>query len=73
MNYILIGLLLGIGWHLATLIYDIATDLLFARLHDATWYQIAAGKRPRDIKSQQGDNNTVKNQIGFHYTQEQES
>lgn len=70
MTYIIIGLLLSIGWHLAKLVYEAVHELLFCRLHDAKWYRIVAGKEPEVVES---DNvNTVKNQIGFKYTEKTE-
>lgn len=64
MNYIVIGFLIGIGWHVVQLIYDVVYELLFCRLHKARWYNIAAGKRPIDIDA--ADNKkSVKNRIGF--------
>ena len=71
MNYILMGILLSIGWHVVKLIYEVAAELLFERLHKAKWYAIAAGKKPKEIKP--GDVKAVKNQIGFHYTEKVES
>lgn len=65
MNYIIMGLLLSIGWHIAKLIYEVAAELLFNRLHRARWYQIAAGKIPKTIEAQPGDAKAVKNHIGF--------
>lgn len=65
MNYIFVGLCLSIGWHVVKLVYEVAAELLFTRLHNATWYQIAAGKKPRDMKEHPGDIKAVKNQIGF--------
>lgn len=65
MNYIVMGLLLSIGWHVAKLIYGVATELLFNRLHKAKWYLIAAGEIPKTIEDQPGDAKPVKNHIGF--------
>ncbi len=66
MEYIIIGILLSIGWHLAKVFFEVATDLLFARLHDAKWYRILAGKeRPKKIDSKPGDIHAVKRTIGF--------
>ncbi len=72
MNYILMGLLFAIGWYLVRAIYDVATELLFSRLHNTKWYQIAAGKRPKKTKSYPGDAKAVKNQIGFVYIEKTE-
>ena len=66
MKYILIGLLLSIGWHIATLIYDMAYELLFSRLHNTKWYLVAAGKKPKEVEDKPGDAKTVKNKIGFY-------
>lgn len=65
MEYIIMGLCLSIGWHVIKLIYEVAAELLFTRLHNATWYQIVAGKIPVTTKEQPGDIKAVKNQIGF--------
>lgn len=65
MNYILIGVLVAIGWHLVKLIYEVVVELLFSRLHRADWYLIAVGKKPKEIKERPGDAKTVKNKIGF--------
>ena len=71
MNYIIIGLLLSIGWHLASVIYEVAVELLFCRLRNARWYQIAAGKRPKTIQEQPGDIQAVKSKIGFSYIEKE--
>lgn len=64
MNYIVIGFLIGIGWHVVKLIYSVVEELLFCRLHKTNWYAIAAGNRPIDIDA--ADNKkSVKNRIGF--------
>lgn len=66
MEYIVIGILLSIGWHLAKLAYEVTTDLLFARLHDARWYRELAGKeKPKKNDSKPGDIHAVKRTIGF--------
>lgn len=66
MKYIVIGLLLSIGWHIAKVVYEMAVELLFSRLHDAKWYRIIAGKESR-TSNKSNDPKTVKNQIGFCY------
>ena len=73
MNYIIVGLLLSIGWHVAKVIFKMVEELLFARLHKADWYLVAAGEKHATIGEQPGDIKMVKNQIGFHYTQEEKS
>ena len=65
MEYILMGLCLSIGWHIIKLVYGIIAELLFTRLHNAEWYQIAAGNKPMVMEEQPGDIKAVKNQIGF--------
>lgn len=65
MNYILIGILVSIGWHVVKLVYEAVEELIFARLHKADWYLIAAGKKPKEIKDKPGEAKTVRNQIGF--------
>ena len=65
MNYILIGILLAIGWFLVKIVYDVARELLFERLHSAKWYLVAAGIRPKEVKERPGDAKAVKNHIGF--------
>lgn len=65
MNYILIGILLSIGWHLVKLVYEAVEELLFERLHRAKWYLIAAGRKPKEIEPKPGDAKVVKNHIGF--------
>jgi hypothetical protein len=64
MEYLIIGLLLGIGWHVAKLLFSVIEELLFTRLHKAKWYQIVAGKRPRKAEATM-DVKTIKNKIGF--------
>lgn len=67
MEYIIIGALLAIGWKTVSLIYGVAEELLFSRLHNAKWYQIAAGKKPRKVEAEKpGDIKAVKNKIGFY-------
>jgi hypothetical protein len=67
MKYIIIGLLLSIGWHVVKLLYSVAEELIFCRLHDTDWYCVVAGKKTKNNDSK---SNVVKNQIGFHYTEE---
>lgn len=65
MNYVLAGILLMIGWHIVKLIYEVASELLFCKLHKTKWYLVAAGKEPKTIESKPGDAKEVKNHIGF--------
>lgn len=65
MKYIITGLLLSIGWHFVKLVYEVVSELLFSRLHEAKWYLIAAGKEPAVIEDKPGDIKEVKNRIGF--------
>lgn len=73
MKYIVVGLLLSIGWHIVGLIFGVVEELLFSRLHSAKWYQIAAGKKVKKTKNKPGDIKEIKNQIGFCYTEKIES
>ena len=64
MNYIIMGLLFGIGWYLVGLIIQIIEIPIMSRLQKAKWYQVAAGTRLRN------SNNTMEvgritNKIGF--------
>lgn len=65
MEYIIMGLMLSIGWHIVKLAYEIIAELLFTRLHKTKWYQVIAGKRPVTTNSAPGEIKAVKNQIGF--------
>ena len=68
MNYILMGILLSVGWHIVKLIYEVAEELLFERLHKAKWYMAAAGRKPKEVKEptdRPGEIKAVKNKIGF--------
>jgi hypothetical protein len=67
MNYIIVGFLVSIGWHIAKVIFEVAEELLFERLHDADWYLALAGKELKNINKLPGDAKKVKNQIGFYY------
>lgn len=72
MKYIIIGLLLSIGWHVVKLVYGILEELIFCRLHDARWYLIMVGKETKRVDTNDGVHiNTVKNQIGFNYTKDE--
>ena len=62
MNYIIIGALLAIGWHLVKLVYCMIEDVLFSRLHKAKWFAKIAGV---DIKSDSNKSHEM-NKIGFH-------
>lgn len=64
MNYIIIGLLIGIGWHLVGLIIQIIEIPIMSRLKHAEWYQVASGTKPRKIKNTMNVK-TVENKIGF--------
>ena len=64
MNYIIMGLLFGLGWHLVGLLIQIIEIPIMSRLKNAKWYQISAGTRPRKIKNTM-EIKEVKNQIGF--------
>jgi len=70
MKYIIIGLLLSIGWQTVELIFEVVRELLFSRLHKTDWYLIAAGKKPKEIKATSVAK-TVNNRIGFHYTEKE--
>ena len=59
MNYILIGLLLSIGWHIVKLFYLAFEEMLYIRLHDTKWYPILCGKKKKTVKK------ANKNKIGF--------
>jgi hypothetical protein len=62
MKYILIGLLVSIGWHLAKFMYEIMCDMIVTRLHKAKWYNVATGR----IKNSSNKNkNNINNKIGF--------
>ena len=69
MNYILIGALLAIGWHFVESVYEIAYELLFSRLHKAKWYQVAAGKLPKETGKSKFKE--VNNPIGFYHDKEE--
>ena len=62
MNYIIIGLLLSIGWHLVEIVYTAFEEALYVRLHKTKWYQIVIGKRSiNECKN----NDNIRNKIGF--------
>lgn len=68
MNYIIMGLLMSIGWQVARVIFEVAAELLFERLHKAKWYRIAAGCKTEtidDCKDGPGEPKAVKERIGF--------
>lgn len=62
MNYIIIGLLLSIGWHSFKLIYEILSEIIFCRLHKADSYAVVCGKT---TKNSNKVTSTVKTKIGF--------
>lgn len=72
MYYIFMGIMLAIGWYLVRIVYDIVCEVLFSRLHKADWYLVVAGKKPSTTQNKPGDLKTVKNEIGFHYTEKVE-
>ena len=63
---VITGILLSIGWHLGKIVYEVAAELLFSRLHKTEWYQLAAGRKPRETGEQPGDIKAIKNKIGFY-------
>ena len=68
MNYIIMGLLMSIGWQVARVVFEVAAELLFERLHRAKWYKIAAGVEPKAIDNSEdrpGEPKAVKERIGF--------
>lgn len=64
MNYIFVGLLIGLGWRVAELAYDVIFEILFNKLHRAKWYCDLNGKKPPKINGS-NDEKTVRNRIGF--------
>jgi hypothetical protein len=70
MNYIIIGLLLSIGWQVADVIFTVLAELVMSRLHNTDWYLVLAGKKPKAIEECPGDAKQVKCQIGFNYIEE---
>ena len=73
MNYIIIGLLLSIGWHISKVVFRAVEELLFERLHRTDWYLTIAGAKPVEETDRPGDAKRVKNRIGFHYVEKTES
>lgn len=61
MKYILLGLLVSVGWHLGVLIYEILAEIIFNELHKTKWYCVLNGKKY--IPKQNTD--SVKMKIGF--------
>lgn len=69
MNYLVIGLLVSLGWYIGKLIVDgIITEILFTRLHQAEWYLTVVGKS-KDTSNRKSKSTKMK--IGF-YTESKE-
>lgn len=64
MKYLVIGLLLGIGWQAAELAFGIVSEIIFTNLHNANWYQILCRKKEKTDKHTMKVK-SVKNKIGF--------
>ena len=64
MEYIIIGILLSIGWNLIVLLKNVIEEILFCRLHKYKWYAILAGKQTKTDKGK-SDAKTITNKIGF--------
>ena len=45
-TWLLIGLLVSIGWHIGKLIYKLAEEVIFTRLHSEDWYAVLCKKMP---------------------------
>lgn len=48
--WLLIGLLVSIGWHIGKLLFELAKEVIFTRLHAADWYAVLCKKKPKPIK-----------------------
>lgn len=44
--WLLIGLLVSIGWHVGKLIYKLVEEIIFSRLHAQDWYAVLCKKMP---------------------------
>lgn len=62
MNYILIGALFSLGWHMVKLIWCMVDEIVYKRLHRTKWYKILCfgmDNKTGKVKT------TVKMKIGF--------
>ena len=53
-NYILIGVLFSLGWHMVKLVWCMVDEIAYKRLHKAKWYRtlcFGAEERSGDIKT----------------------
>ena len=66
MKYVIMGLLVGLGWHVAKLLYNMAHELLFSELHRIDWLGITSDKTPKNIKDSKNKHSVENKKIGFY-------
>jgi hypothetical protein len=47
MDYIIIGVLLAIGWFIIRFVYDVVSEIIFCNLHHSELYAAICGKRQK--------------------------
>ena len=50
MEYLVIGLLVSIGWHVGKLVYKLVEEIMFTRLHANDTYAVICKKMPPNPK-----------------------
>ena len=65
MKYLIIGLLISIGWHIGKLVMSIVWDIVDRRIHRSKLYSILIGKH--DKKKKSNESGEVQMRIGFRY------
>lgn len=64
--YLLIGLLVSIGWHFGKLLFDLVSEIMFTRLHKNETYAAICKKTPEGPRPNIQDGQIRKNMpIGF--------
>lgn len=49
MNYLFIGLMVSVGWHVGKLVYSLSEEIIFSRLHATEWYAILCKKQEKSV------------------------
>ena len=49
MQYLLIGLMSSVGWHIGKLVYKLIEEIIFNRLHSTEWYAVLCKKAGKKI------------------------
>lgn len=44
LKYLVIGIVMSIGWHCVKIVYEVLAEILFQRLHKEDWYAVLCKK-----------------------------